>query len=274
MRKHTWQENLISALIGIAIGLPLALYAGDEQEKTRARDAEIRQEILREQSVSEAQPLTLVIKTLNEEPKETPQPLFTISEEEFELMAQIVCAETYADDMEGKQYVADVILNRVDDPRFEDSITEVIFAPGQFSTASKVGEIEPALLDYGAVISELNDRKNTEIIYFTCTGYIGTPCFECGGELFREVRGRMIEHKVKISPKWFEDVKSGLKNFEIRKNDRDYQIGDYITLREWDRGKYTGRQITRKIQYIYQGDGTYGLSDEYCILGLAMEEEE
>lgn len=184
--KQSWRTNLISALIGISIGLPWALYAGDEQEKNRAREAEIRKEIHEEQTAAEAQYITLVATEteLATDESEEAQPLFTISEEEFEMMAQIVCAETYADDMEGKQYVADVILNRVDDPRFDDTITEVILAPGQFSTAERLGEITPSPLDYGCVLSELNNRKNTEIIYFTCTGYLGTPCFECGGNYF------------------------------------------------------------------------------------------
>lgn len=185
--KQSWKNNLISALIGIMIGLPWALYAGDEQEKTRAREAEIRREIHEEQMIAEAEFIPLVAtetEIITEEPKEEQKPLFTISEEEFEMMAQIVCAETYADDMEGKQYVADVILNRVDDPRFDNTITEVILAPGQFSTAKRLGEITPTPLDYGCVLSELNNRKNTEIIYFTCTGYLGTPCFECGGNYF------------------------------------------------------------------------------------------
>lgn len=78
----------------------------------------------------------------------------------------------------------------------------------------------------------------------------------------------MNTHELKIAPRWFEDVQSGRKNFEIRRNDRDFKVGDYLLLKEWERGKYTGREITRKIQYIYEGDGTYGLSDEFCILGL------
>lgn len=79
-------------------------------------------------------------------------------------------------------------------------------------------------------------------------------------------------HELKILPKWFEDVQEGRKNFEIRRNDRDFKEGDYLLLKEWDRGEYTGREITRMIQYIYQGDGSYGLSDDYCILGIYSEE--
>ena len=186
MRRYSLKDNLISALIGIMIGLPLALYATDEQEKTREAQAEIRREIYEEQHVYQVEVPVIELKAeeITPEPTEEPAPLFIISEEEFEMMAQIVCAETYADDQDGKRYVADVILNRVDDPRFPGTITEVILQDGQFSTAKRLGTIEPTLLDYGAVITELNERSNSEIIFFTCTGYLGTPCFECGGNYF------------------------------------------------------------------------------------------
>lgn len=78
-----------------------------------------------------------------------------------------------------------------------------------------------------------------------------------------------MTHELKILPKWFDDVSSGKKNFELRKNDRSFQVGDELLLKEWYRGEYTGRKIRRKIEYIYFGDGTYGLSDGYCILGFA-----
>lgn len=80
-----------------------------------------------------------------------------------------------------------------------------------------------------------------------------------------------MTHELKILPKWYADVESGKKNFEIRVNDRDYKVGDTLVLQEYDKGNYTGREITRKIQYIYQGNGAYGLSEEYCILGLEQE---
>lgn len=46
--------------------------------------------------------------------------------DELELMAICVEAEAGNQDLIGKRMVADVILNRVDDPDFPDSITEVI----------------------------------------------------------------------------------------------------------------------------------------------------
>lgn len=43
----------------------------------------------------------------------------------------------------------------------------------------------------------------------------------------------MSHHDVKIWPEYYGLVRFGLKNFEVRKNDRDYRAGDTITMREW-----------------------------------------
>jgi len=77
-----------------------------------------------------------------------------------------------------------------------------------------------------------------------------------------------MTHELKIIPKWFDDVNEYRKNFEIRKDDRNYHFGDYLLLKEWDHGSYTGREVLRRIDYIYYGDDTYGLSKGYVILGL------
>lgn len=41
----------------------------------------------------------------------------------------------------------------------------------------------------------------------------------------------MKTHELKLDTKYFEDVKSGKKNFEIRNNDRGFEIGDILELR-------------------------------------------
>lgn len=42
----------------------------------------------------------------------------------------------------------------------------------------------------------------------------------------------MKTHDLKLDIKYFDDVKSGKKNFEIRKNDRDFQVGDILELKK------------------------------------------
>ena len=73
-------------------------------------------------------------------------------------------------------------------------------------------------------------------------------------------------HELKILPRYF----SYDKNFELRKNDRGFEVGDIVVLREWssDDG-YTGRYSIRVIQYILENVKEYGLADGYCILGLS-----
>lgn len=52
-------------------------------------------------------------------------------------------------------------------------------------------------------------------------------------------------HELKLDTRYFEDVKSGKKNFEIRINDRDFQIGDILELK-----KYKSYKSGRKPHYV------------------------
>ena len=45
-------------------------------------------------------------------------------------------------------------------------------------------------------------------------------------------------HELKLDTEYFDDVKNGVKTFEIRKNDRDYQAGDLLSLSRFEDGKY------------------------------------
>ena len=78
-------------------------------------------------------------------------------------------------------------------------------------------------------------------------------------------------HDVKLGTTFFDDVKTGRKTFELRKNDRGYKEGDTIVLHEYKDGTMTGRTIAKKIVYMLE-DFT-GLEDGYCILGLGEVEE-
>ncbi|TOZ05118.1 RNA-binding protein [Levilactobacillus brevis] len=61
-----------------------------------------------------------------------------------------------------------------------------------------------------------------------------------------------MTHELKIQPKYFNDVLMGTKTFEIRKNDRNYKVGDMLILKEWVPGTrvYTGKELARKVTYI------------------------
>lgn len=40
-------------------------------------------------------------------------------------------------------------------------------------------------------------------------------------------------HELKIEPEYLAGISNGSKTFEIRKNDRNFQRGDYLALNEW-----------------------------------------
>ena len=76
-------------------------------------------------------------------------------------------------------------------------------------------------------------------------------------------------HKLKVWPEFYEQVINGNKPFEVRKDDRGFKVGDWVTLNEYDakRARYTGRGITLTISYILSG-GHFGIEKGYCVLGL------
>lgn len=66
-----------------------------------------------------------------------------------------------------------------------------------------------------------------------------------------------MHHELKILPPYFEAVISGKKTFEIRRDDRGFQAGDTVTLREYDSNKhsiekfkFTDREYSAMIGYV------------------------
>jgi len=60
-----------------------------------------------------------------------------------------------------------------------------------------------------------------------------------------------MTHELKIDEQYFDAVIEGIKNFEIRLNDRNFEVGDGILLQEVDSlRKYTGRTVSGTITYI------------------------
>ena len=75
-------------------------------------------------------------------------------------------------------------------------------------------------------------------------------------------------HELKILPEFFQAVYEGRKRFEIRKDDRSFEVGDEIILREWDGENFTRRFFCAYIKYILRNCEQYGLKQGYCIIGF------
>ncbi|EDN7323724.1 DUF3850 domain-containing protein [Listeria monocytogenes] len=77
-------------------------------------------------------------------------------------------------------------------------------------------------------------------------------------------------HSLKILPEYFDAIDHGVKTFEIRKNDRNFKVGDILILREYDEEHYTGPELKTKITYITD----YAQQDGYVVLGIEIEVSE
>ncbi len=80
-------------------------------------------------------------------------------------------------------------------------------------------------------------------------------------------------HELKIQEKYWKQIFYGNKTFELRKDDRNYQEGDLINFHViiGDKPRPTGAVF--KITYILRNVPEYGLSNDYCILGIRQLKE-
>jgi len=76
-------------------------------------------------------------------------------------------------------------------------------------------------------------------------------------------------HCLKCWPVPFDAMVAGAKPYEIRKDDRDYRVGDILIPRLWNPTSqtYDGRHIARLVTYKTSG-GEWGLPPDLCVLGL------
>jgi len=82
-------------------------------------------------------------------------------------------------------------------------------------------------------------------------------------------------HNLKTVNPFFELVKNRTKRYEIRKNDRNFQVGDFLLLEEFIMtGKQiTGRKIIVIITNILQDEIKFCLKPDFCVLSIKFREE-
>ena len=113
-----------------------------------------------------------------------------------------------------------------------------------------------------------------------------------------------MNHELKIWPEYYKAINDKIKKFEIRKNDRNFKVGDQIVLREFEpckecngsgkiktensvgdliegtdsfkecncgknHGKYTGNGCAVSIDYIVEG-GQFGIEKGYCVMSITV----
>jgi len=93
-----------------------------------------------------------------------------VSQEDVELLARLVYLEARNQPEVGERAVIETVLNRVLDERFPNSIHDVIYQKGQFSTAKYISNTTPTQEQYNIVnmvLSEISPVLDTSTVYFS-----------------------------------------------------------------------------------------------------------
>ena len=95
----------------------------------------------------------------------------TASDEDIYILGCVIRAEAGNQSFVGQKAVAEVILNRVMSPKFPNTIKEVVYQKGQFSTASVLHKYPPTDMQYQVIESvfQENEPALPSDVYFFAT---------------------------------------------------------------------------------------------------------
>lgn len=146
------------------------------------QETDISESVSAKKAIS-AEPMAEKEVVVEPEPPET-----SATQEEIELIALCVMAEAEGECEYGLRLVIDVILNRMDDPHFPDTIYDVIYQKNQF--AGMYGDritrcyVKDELVQL--VREELENRTDYDVVFFRTGHYhsYGVPMFQVGAHYF------------------------------------------------------------------------------------------
>lgn len=189
-----------------------------------------------------------VLDTFGDEPEEPEEKMEEVTEVEHEREMEELAAEpqreggTEREDPESREHEP----KRTEQPAPAVEETEkTVISPAKKSE-EKEEETVPEIME-DAVEIEANVPENKENVI--------------------EAETKVI-HQIKLEAAFFDDVASGRKSFELRKNDRNYKEGDVLEMEEVKGGAKTGRKCSKRI--VYMMENFEGLEDGYCILGCEL----
>ena len=107
----------------------------------------------------------------------------TYTDEEITSIADVVYTESNNQSEMGKRLVIDVILNRVDNETFPNTVQEVLSQKGQFSKYSYGQPLDDIIV---LVKEEIDERTNEDVLFFKKNGYhsFGEPILKEGAHYF------------------------------------------------------------------------------------------
>ena len=76
-------------------------------------------------------------------------------------------------------------------------------------------------------------------------------------------------HELKILESFATDIVMGRKTFEVRKNDRGFQKGDYVEFTCIENENHSINHMTYEITYVLYG---WGIEQGYVVFGIKEKE--
>lgn len=172
-----------AAMFGTALGC--VIVTKDECNLLRRQ---VGQAILEVSNIQTAQEEEMYRLEMLEEPQAHVEENNRRYAAELEVLAKCVEAEAGNQSIEVKRAVISVILNRVDDDDWPDTISEVIADPYEFATYwnGAMDEVTPATSTYEAIACEMETRSYPGLFYFDMDDYLpyGTPYVKMGNLYF------------------------------------------------------------------------------------------
>lgn len=78
-----------------------------------------------------------------------------------------------------------------------------------------------------------------------------------------------MTHTLKIKLEYYQAIVSGRKTFEVRKDDRNFEVGDYINFVVMDGFYWEYTNETYRITYkLTAGEFPEGIQRGYCVLSI------
>lgn len=173
---------LISVIITVNSG---TMYAVNNEP---VKQPEIIYEEITEEIIEPSPVVDIYEEPVEEDVPEEPEYEVYLTDDEIDLIALVTMAEAEGECVEGKRLVIDVILNRLESSRFDDTVHDVVYASGAFSSMWN-GRVDRCyVMDEirQLVVEELQSRTNYEVLYFRTKHYhkFGTPVVQVGNHYF------------------------------------------------------------------------------------------
>ena len=129
---------LLSAICIDAIDIDVRDNPIPPNEVVEVKEVVIEESLLDKEPeiIEEVVEIPVEVPEIEEEPIEVPVSAYTYTDEELDLLARLIYSESGTESYITKLCVGSVVMNRVDDNNFPNTIREVIYQKNQFSVTT------------------------------------------------------------------------------------------------------------------------------------------